>query len=276
MRAAALFLLPFAVAFAQTAEPAPRPEVDQALRARVSEFFQDHVDGKFSKAYALVAEDTKEYYFAAQKVQLKSYKIKSVKFSPDFETAEVDVTGQRIWVLRPDLPATIIPVEMKTHWKLEHGQWMFYTHAHPTMLSSMDPKEATRERSDSPPDAAPSAPSAQQIQDLAQSVLQQRPALDRTEVVLPVDKASTEKIIFHNSQNGEVKVYLGPFNPIAGLTATLDKESVPGNQNAVITIHFDPKDASATLAPFTLRVISEPLSRVYPVTIKFAPRPPAP
>lgn len=275
MRAAALFLLPFAAAFAQTAEPAPRPEVDQALRARVSEFFQDHVDGKFSKAYALVAEDTKEYYFAAQKVQLKSYQIKSVKFAPDFETAEVDVTGQRMWVLRPDLPPTIIPVEMKTHWKLEHGQWMFYTHSHPTLLSSMDPSEATRERPSAPSDGAPAVPNPQQMQDLAQAVLQQQPALDRNEILLPLDKPSTEKIVFHNSQNGEVKVYLGPFTPIPGFTATLDKDSVSGNQNAVITIHFDPKETSASLAPFTLRVISEPLSRVYPVTIKFAPRPPA-
>ncbi len=92
---AAFVLLPV-VAFAQT----PPPEVDEALRARVTEFFQYHVDANFRKAYELVAEDTKEQYFGAQKWQFKSFKIDSIKYSDNFTKAEVQVTGQRMW--RPD------------------------------------------------------------------------------------------------------------------------------------------------------------------------------
>ena len=85
-------LLPV-LAFAQNAPPV----VDQALRARVTEFFQDHVDGNFRKAYDLVAEDTKDYYFGAQKFQFKSFHIDGIKFFDDYTKADVNVTGERVW-----------------------------------------------------------------------------------------------------------------------------------------------------------------------------------
>lgn len=55
---AALWLVP-AAAIAQTTPPAP-PEVDQALRSRVTEFFQNFVDKKFRQAINLVADDTQD------------------------------------------------------------------------------------------------------------------------------------------------------------------------------------------------------------------------
>ena len=57
----------------QTSAPpaeAPSPEVDQALRARIAEFYQDHVGGKFRQAEALVAEETKDYFYSASQAPL--------------------------------------------------------------------------------------------------------------------------------------------------------------------------------------------------------------
>ena len=86
---AAILLLPLA-AFAQT----PPPDVDQALRARVTEFFQAHVDGAFRKAFEIVAEDTKDYYFATEKVRFKSFKIVDIKYSDNFTKAVVNLNHQ--------------------------------------------------------------------------------------------------------------------------------------------------------------------------------------
>jgi hypothetical protein len=41
-------------------------EVDQALRTRISEFYQDHGGGKFRQAEALVAAETKDYFYGAK------------------------------------------------------------------------------------------------------------------------------------------------------------------------------------------------------------------
>jgi hypothetical protein len=46
------------------------PEVNQALRARIGEFYQEQVGGKFRHAEALVAEETKDYFYSASQAPL--------------------------------------------------------------------------------------------------------------------------------------------------------------------------------------------------------------
>jgi len=267
----ALLLLPLA-ALAQT----PPPEVDQALRARVNEFFQYHVDGNFRKAYELVAEDTKDYYFATQKVQFKSFTVDSVKFNDDFSNAEVDLTGKRIWKPRADFPETLITVPMKTMWKIENGKWVWYDHESQNnkWITAMGPSDTAalqKKGADpsSPPDMSPAAIQARAAAILAQP---QQPPLDKTELVLPLDKPSSQQIVFHNSQEGAVKVYVDASAKPAGFTAELDGSDVNGGKDAVIKIRFDPTAAPPSPANFTLRVIMEPFDRIFPVSIKFAPR----
>jgi hypothetical protein len=57
------FLIGFLCAVAAAQQPAELfskapPTVDAALRARISKFYQLHVESKFRQAEALVAEDT--------------------------------------------------------------------------------------------------------------------------------------------------------------------------------------------------------------------------
>ena len=60
----------------------------------MNEFFGYHVSGKFMKALPLVAEDTKEYYFAVQKRQYISYAVGNITYSENFTKAMVDVVGK--------------------------------------------------------------------------------------------------------------------------------------------------------------------------------------
>lgn len=276
---AAFFLLPFAV-LAQSPAPAPLqypnktapPAVDQALRARVNEFFEYHVEGKFSKAYALVAEDTKEYYFATQKVTFKSFKIDGIRYSDDFQFAEVDLTGQRLWQPRPDFPVSIIAVPMHTTWKIEDGKWMWYDHARPTQLLPMGPSAPkAAEAHSSPGDGTPDL-SAAAMQGRVAAILrqQQLSPLDKSEVVFSLNKSSSQEIVFHNVQPGDVKLYLDQSAKIPGVTAELDKSDLGAGQQAILKLHFDSKDAPAAPAVFTLRLVQEPLDRVFLISIKFA------
>lgn len=274
---AASFLLPL-VALAQTDHtPAPPPEVDQALRARVNEFFQYHVEGKFSKAYEMVAEDTKEYYFATQKVQFKSFKITDIKYSDDFTKAVVDGSGTRIWRPRYDFPEVVVPVPIHTTWKIENGKWMWYDNSRPNQFMPFGPSDLAVVQKPAGADGAPDL-SAAKMQERTNAILQQQQqgGLDKSELVLPLDKTSSEQIVFHNAQPGEVKIYLNDTGKVAGFKAELDKSTIGAGQNAVIKIHFDPKDAPASPAAFTLRVVMEPFNHEFPIAIKFAARQPAP
>ena len=84
----------------------PAEAADQALRARVTEFLQYHVDGNFRKAYDMVADDTKEEYFNSGKSQLQSFKIDDIKFTDNFTKATVTATmSKMVAVVGQALPA---------------------------------------------------------------------------------------------------------------------------------------------------------------------------
>ena len=73
------------------ASPQAPPEVDAALRARVSQFYQLEVAGKFNQALQLVAEDTKDLFVGSSKPIYRSYEIQDIRYSDDFTTARLVV-----------------------------------------------------------------------------------------------------------------------------------------------------------------------------------------
>lgn len=176
-----LLLLFAAASLAQTPqEPAKPPDdVDHALRARVDEFFQDHVTAQFRKAEALVAEDSKDYYYNRNKPHyLKYMGINNIHYSDHFTKAAVSVT-----VLSPVAipmfgggPPTI-PVP--STWKIEDGKWCWYVEQSPflrtpfgIMKLNSDGTIAsqTEAATPTPPEGAnapPSAPTASGGSDLA-------------------------------------------------------------------------------------------------------------
>jgi hypothetical protein len=262
---AALALLPV-LAFAQT----PPPKVEHALRERVNEFFQYHVEGgaSFRKAMDLVADDTKDYYFGAQKFQFKSFHIDNIKFSDNFTKAEVTVTGERMWQPRPDFPPALVSNPMVTRWKLEHGKWVWYYNPNVEQLLPMGPSD-TKAIQVPIPDGAKFDPS--HVSSAARNIFQQS-SIDKSSVTLALDKPSSEKVTFHNGQGGSVKLTLQPAPGIAGFSAAFDKVNLNANENAVLKIEYDPADKQAVLpSEVHLRFVVEPLNEPFGVTVKFAP-----
>lgn len=268
---AAIFLLPLA-AFAQT----PPPEVDQALRARVNEFFQAHVDANYRKAFEIVAEDTKDYYFATEKVRFKSFKVGDIKYSDDFTQAVVDVMGQREMKMRFDFPVVVEPVPMHSNWKLENGKWCWYDHTRLTWITAMGASDLDilKPQPQAGGAAAPTTPDLSQagIAALGNQIVQQS-SVDKTELVLPLDKSTTEQIVFHNGQQGTIKLALMDGVRPPGLTAVLDKTDVNTGENAIVKVHYDPPanlPPGAIPANFTLQLVMEPFSIRFPVTVRFS------
>jgi hypothetical protein len=56
------------------------PEVEKALRERISGFYQAYVDGKFRLAEQYVAEDTKDLHYNQEKKKYRSYEIVKITF----------------------------------------------------------------------------------------------------------------------------------------------------------------------------------------------------
>jgi hypothetical protein len=103
----------------------PPADVDQALRARISEFYQDHVDGKFRQAEALVAEDTKDFFYSGNKPKYLSFEIRRIDYSEGYTRAKATVLCEQ-YVLMPGFADKPLKVPVPSLWKLVDGQWYWY------------------------------------------------------------------------------------------------------------------------------------------------------
>jgi hypothetical protein len=252
------------------------PEVDQALRARVTEFFQYHTDGSvnFRKAYEIVAEDTKDEYFAKGKDVYKSFKVDSIKYSDNFTKAEVQVVVERIWEFRMQKNAQTVP--LATTWKIENGKWVWYHDLNTPLMTPMGPSALQVKRN---PDGTVELPKkidqtvlAKAAQQILQSV-----SMNKSEVTLSADKPSSDEVIFHNGAQGSVRVVLDPVAQLPGFSAVLDKADLNANENAVLKLRYEPPDTDSRPQPATVRLKVEPFNQQFAITVKFAPsvKPPA-
>src|ERR1044072_8874593 len=84
-------------AFARTAPDAPKAPagVDEALRARITEFYQFHVTGEYRKAEKMVAEDSQDIYYEHNKPKYLSFEIKTIAYAENFTKAKVSVTCEQ-------------------------------------------------------------------------------------------------------------------------------------------------------------------------------------
>jgi hypothetical protein len=257
----------FGPCFAQT----PPPDVDAALRSRVKEFMGYHITGEFMKAFGLVAEDTREYYFGTQKNQFLSFEIGDISYSDDFTKAVVEVQGKRKIRLSAEFPETIVDQPMKMTWKIENGKWVWYvkmTLECPTPMSC-DPhgKPWAQQQAQAADNAIPLPKLDQKSMDDAAKKILTQSTLDKPNIAFTAGVASSERVVFHNGAQGGVKVYVEQ-PEVPGLTATIEKNDVLANEDVAINLHWQPGKGDPPLG-LTVKVDVEPFGQVFPIAIRF-------
>jgi len=99
---------------ATTFRSAP-PEVMDAVKARVVQFYTYFKEGKFRQAEDLVTEESKELFYNAPKKPLLGFEVSSIQFNENFEEAKVLVNV-----------ATMSPLMGSTPFKLPvGGKWIW-------------------------------------------------------------------------------------------------------------------------------------------------------
>jgi len=268
MRFAAALILISSTAFGQT----PPPEVDQALRTRVNEFFGYHVTGKFMKALPLVAEDTKEYYFAVQKNLFLSFTVGDITYSDNFTRAVVNVVGKQKMRPRPEFPEIVLDAPMITKWKIEDGNWVWYYAPNrdcPTPMSCGDNGKTHPVLQQAEPNSSAKIPDLSQsaLGQQAQQILKQS-KVDKPMVEMTPTRASSEYVVFHNGQPGSVLVALDLGTKVEGFTASIPKNEVGANEDLTVTLHYEPGNVLPPPA-LTIRLGVEPFHQTFPITVKF-------
>lgn len=271
-----LFFLPLLTLAQATAPP---PEVDQALRERCTEFFTYHSDNEthkpqFRKAYELVADDFKDFYFTGHKQAYKSFKIDSIKYTDNFTKAKVQLTTEVVWEIR--MHRQVAKVTTSAAWKIQDGKWFWYDDPQdrwPTPMGPSDINALTKNPDGSirlPHDFSPDAIKA------AAQTLVQATKIDKNEVVFSPEKGGSDKVVLHNGAPGYVNLELEKGVPVPGLTLELDKTQVGPNQDATLKIVYKPapKDDEKPLPDVvTAKLTIAPFSQVFAVSIRIGAPP---
>jgi len=262
----ALLLLPVLALPLMVLAQAPPPEVEQALRARVTEFLQYHVDGNFRKAYDMVAEDTKNSYFNNGKAQLTGFKIDDVKFTDNFTKAVVVATMSKILSFQgQDFP---ISMPSTITWKIEDGKWVWYNDVKNTWTTPMGPSADPPKANNQGGSELPKTFDDKTIAAAARSILQQV-TVDKNEITLTADKTSEQKVVVHNGMPGSVQLELSA-PEIPGFTVELQQSTVRAAGDAPVVFHYEPGAQPERREPIAVRVLVQPLNQTLVIRVNFA------
>lgn len=274
---AVLFLATCSLGFSQESsdlfEKAP-PPIDEALRARVDKFYQAHVAGKFREAFALVAEDSQDAFFAASKAQFKKCETIRINWSEQFTKAKVVEScdgefrfhGQSVPVKRP----------MTSDWKLEDGQW-YWCYVKPDVRPTpFSPTGFAPLPDATPGGSAGKLPSSDEVNGLAAGILQ-RVKVDKTTIKLRSDESSKDELHVRNEMPGPISFTVGEV-ALPGLKITPAKTELQANEETTVLFEYRLNDTSIACVDCAKKIQStvasglkiQPTGQFFPIEIVFA------
>ena len=271
-------LIAGALAFGQDSsdlfDKAP-PPIDEALRARVAQFYQAEADGKFSEAYALVAEDARDAFLGSSRDKVKGCEIAKINYSDNFTKAVVVAGCKGEWLWHGQAIKTQFPVT--THWKVVDGKWFWY-YMKPTEVPFPFSPTGMLKVPDQSAEQQPAAPPPPVIPDpmtAARSILS-KVKVDKAAIMLKGYETSKDELHVVNEMPGEVTLRVDPI-VFPGLKITPDKTRLKANEKATIVFEYRLDDASIECGDCAKRVKStmtaqlhiEPTGQLFPITITF-------
>ena len=247
------------------------PPIDDALRARVSQFYAAFVAGKYKDAYGLVADDSQDKFFELSKDQYKSYEIVKIQYSEKFTKAVVVVAVKSDFRWHGTVVPTTFP--LTSNWEVVDGQW-YWHFVKPTMMPS--PFSPTGFVPVPPDSATPStAVVPKDIPGAAQAILA-KVTIDKSAVRLRSYETSQDVIHVRNDMPGEVRLKLDK-SDMPGLKVTIGNPVLQAHQETTILFEWRLDDpaiqcldcAKKTNARPMLRLHIEPTAQVFPLIVVF-------
>lgn len=228
-------------ASAQLARKAP-PEIDDALRSRVSAFYAHFQKGEFREAESYVDEESKDVFYGAKKNRIINFEIRTVEYAEDFRSANVLVACETIV---PMLGSKPLAVPLASDWRYSEDGWMMHL---------KDPGEE-REKyavagspfgqmqfSQELPEPGQLSTQQQQVRMPTIESLADMYHVSATNVQFRSSTAPTSRSIrIENKSAGKMSVEIAS-TPVPGLTWELDTADIEPRGAATLTITYDPTE----------------------------------
>ena len=256
-------LLP--AAWSQKPFPKAPPGVEEALRARVSEYYTLFGQSKFRQAEALVTEESKDTFYTMNKSRHMGFAIKGVTFTDDVKGARVLVT---LMMIIPMMGSKPLPFPVSTQWRLVDGEW--YAH-----IPQFKPGDVVKtpfglktvvER-----EYVPRTPIETEPRPDLKSVGRMF-RLDRNTLEFPASAPGpvTETISLENRSRGELTIR-NLSKGINGVETELKPASIPPGETGDLTFTYRPA-VRELRRKFRMRFVIEPIARRFTVKLNFRDR----
>ena len=253
--------LAFLIVPALCAQDKPPAEVDEALRSRISRFYQAHVDGKFRLADELVADDTKDYFYEAKKTRFLSYEIQRIEYSENFTKALAIVLCE-MRVMFPGFEGKPMKFPMSSLWKLEKDQWFWWVDTKSEQMTPFGIMKPNLEAGGAGGDRTiPSLKTAPSLESIWKSV-----SADKNTVSLSATKESSEEVVIANGMGGTIQLAL-EFPPLPGLSVQLDRNEVKAGEKAKVVFHSGERKTTLAKTTILVNVRVQPTNQVSPIQV---------
>jgi len=235
----------------------PPADVDAALRARIKEFYDLLAQGQARKADALVAEDTKDYFFDSNKPKYLSYEISRIDYFDNFTRAKAVIMAE-MYIMMPGFNDKPMKMPTPSAWKIENGKWMWYVDQQAlrdTPFGHMTPGPA---RPGQPPATPPPVANLANMNMSADFLFKQVKA-NKDEVTLAAGESA--EVLVVNSAPGIMDVIVQ--GAPQGIEAKLEKTSLQSNETAALRIKAGPE-----ARPGAVNIRVEQTGQLIPIQVK--------
>ncbi len=252
-------------------DKAPGP-IDEALRARVGEFYQAFIAGKFRDAYKLVDDESQDAFMASDKNTYKSCETLKISYSDNFTKARVLESCQGEFRFHGDRFETKIP--LTTNWIVVDGKWYWHFVKPTTAPSPFSPTGFVNIPQDQPTNTGniniPKDPVAE-----ARNILS-KVQLDKTEIYLKGYETSKDELHVRNEMPGGVIVNVDTVTQ-PGVKVRIAKPELGPHEETPIYFEYNVDDASISCGEcakrikgtMTVQVRITPTNQVFPIKIYF-------
>ena len=256
-----------AFAPAATANVATKPapsKVDKALRERASQFLQHTVDRAYSKAYELVAADTKDWYLSSGKPQYTAFKIEKIEYSKDYKQATVYTRVTRVLSMNGhDTSTELVVTDL---WRFEGGKWMWW-HDPDVLVTPFGEIKIDRHLKTANPGVSPipgdTSPAA--VQTAATKVSLEASA-SRQELFFEEEKPGSGEFVFHNGATGVVDMFVDIVGDYVAFSVEPKHVQLEGGKDVTLKVAYKP---SSNPMPTFVRITIQPFERTLQIPLKF-------
>ncbi len=241
---------------AQPAGKAP-PDVEEALKTRALQFYKLLEEGKFRQAESLVAEQSRDLFYAMSKARVRDAQFQSVAFSDDFHSADVVVLCV---LITPRMAGLDLHVPTPSKWKLIDGQW--YLLIKPVTTTPFGPM-----RWDDP-SKSPTTAQLPTERPTLESIVTGSYEVTPQALTFPRDQGLVSRtVMVRNNLPGAIQVEVENPN-LPGLGVVVPSKVVPAKGQAEFRLNYNP-ETGKLIGAKDLILVLQPLGQIARVKLTF-------